>query len=636
MATSASSSPVQRFDGFEIDPRARELRRNGIRIRIQDQPLEVLLSLLERRGDVVTREELKQRLWPAGTFVDAEDGLNTAIRKLREHLGDSADCPIYIETIPRRGYRFIGNLEEHPTASPVAEKAPPAPPLALAQTASGSVNRRISWRTLAIGAGLVAAVAFSTWIVFRPHHPPVQSEPAISSIAVLPLANLSADSAQDYFADAMTEEVIGRLSMIHGLRVISRTSSMQFKNTHLTAPEIARALNVDALVEGSVIREGARVRVHAQLIRARNDEHFWSETYDREVGDVLLLESDIAQSIAEKVRVTVSGQEHALLTANRRVLPEAYESFLKGAYANSNTTAGMEQSVGYFQDAINKDSTFAPAYLGLANAYAKLGMVYSGVPPEDVRSKAITAVRKALELDPDLEPAHVLLGDLYEKDWNWSGAEAEFKRALELQPNDADASRHLGSWLVCEGRTEEGVAWSQRARELDPMNVEGLVNDGFLLFQARHYDESIQILRNALAVQPDIAMAHWFMGYTLIAKGQPEQAIPELEKAVQLSDRSPAVIGVLVRAYAHAGRRGDAMRMLEELKRRSKTGYVPAGAFINAYLGLGDNEQAFVWLERGYEEKSGIMPLLKSHPHFDPIRSDPRFSELLHRVGLDQ
>lgn len=636
MATSASTSPVQRFDGFEVDPRARELRRQGIRIRIQDQPLEVLLLLLEHKGEVVTREELKQRLWPAGTYVDAEDGLNTAIRKLREHLGDSPERPVYIETIPRRGYRFIASIKEQAFVSPDFADAAPTAPIGPVQTAREAGKLRLRWRAIA-GMALVAILVVTVWIAVR-HRKPAATQPktAISSIAVLPLENLSGDPAQDYFADGITEELIGRLSMIRGLRVISRTSSMQFRDPHMTAPEIAKALNVDALVEGSVIRQGNRVRVHAQLIRASNDEHFWSETYDREMGDVLTLESDIAQSIAQKVEVSITGQEHALLAAARRVSPEVYDAFLKGYFANRNTKAGIEQSIAFYEEAIKRDPTYAPAYLGLADAYGTLGTVYGGVPPGEVRSKAITAAQKALELDPEFVEAHVLLANMDEREWQWSESGAEFKRALALSPNNVPALSGSAFLLLCNGRTEEAVALDQRARALDPMNVELLVNNGFHLFLARRFDESIQTLRSALAVQPDIAVAHWFMGYTLIAKGQPEQAIPELERAVQLSDRSPAVIGVLIRAYAHAGRRTDALRMLDELKRRSKTGYVPAGAFINAYLGLGDNEQAFFWLERGYEEKSGIMPLLRVHPHFDPIRSDPRFVGLIHRVGLDR
>ncbi len=625
---------------FEFDLRARRLRRGSRVLKVERIPLEVLLLLLQHPGAVVTREEIVARVWGSDVFLDTDNSIRGAIRKIRQVLKDDSEQPRFIQTVTGKGYRFIAQVTgfapdgiDAEAANPEEEKElgteAPAHPKGRREPAILRVYR---WPLLGLGAMLVLGVAF----VLLKGRLTDATPPKIRSLAVLPLKNFSGDPSQGYLADGMTEELIGRLAAIHDLRVISRTSVMQFQDPRQTVPAIAKTLGVDAIVEGSVTREGNRIRVHAQLIRAVNDEHFWSETYDREMGDVLSLESDIAQSIAEKVEVTVSGQEHALLRAKRKVSPEAYESYLKGVYTSSNTTAGIEQSIGFFQDAINKDATFAPAYLGLATAYGSLGTVYAGVPPEETRPKVISAAQKALELDPELAGAHVLLAQTYERLWKWSEAGAEFKRALELQPNDADAIRGLAMWLICVGRAEDGVSRLQRARELDPINVQGLAADGFLLFQARHYDESMQVLQSALAVQPAIAVAHWYMGYTLIAKGRPEQAIPELEKAVELSDRSPAVIGVLVRAYAHAGRRRDALRMLDELKRRSKTGYVPAGAFINAYLGLGDNEQAFVWLERGYQEKSAIMPLLKAHPHFDPIRSDPRFADLLHRVGLDR
>ena len=625
-------------EGFEFDPRPRRLCHKGQVQKLERIPLEILLLLLERPGELVTRDEIVARVWGEGVFLDTDNSIRGAIRKIRHVLKDDPEQPAFIQTVTGKGYRFIA-----PVAGPRADETEAVlqqePKEVVANQAAASQSRRgngllTKFRWLLVGVAAVAILAFASFMVRTRQKE--TSAARIKSLAVLPLKSISSDPNQAYLAEAITEELIGRLATIHDLRVISHTSVMQFQDPKQTVPAIARTLGVDAIVEGSVIRDGARVRVHAQLIRGSNDEHFWSETYDRELGDVLLLESDIAQSIAEKVRVTVSGQEHALLGATRKVSPEAYESYLKGAYANFNTTAGMEQSIVLFQDAIKKDPTFAPAYLGLANAYGSLAMVYAGVPPEENRLKAISAAQKALELDPELAGAHVLLAKMYSRELKWSESGAEFKQALDLLPNDADANRELASWLLCEGRTEEGLARLQRARELDPLNIDGLVNDGFFLFLARHYDEAIQTLRSALAVQPDIARAHWFLGYNLIAKGQPEQAIPELERAVVLSDRSPAVIGVLVRAYAHAGRRADALRMLAELKRRSKTGYIPAGAFINAYLGLGDNEQAFVWLVRGYEEKSGIMPLLKAHPHFDPIRGDPRFADLLRRVGLDQ
>jgi TolB-like protein/tetratricopeptide (TPR) repeat protein len=454
---------------------------------------------------------------------------------------------------------------------------------------------------------------------------------------VLPLKNLSGDPTQEFLADGMTEALIGRLSSIHDLRVISRTSVMRFKETGMSAPDIAKTLNVDALVEGSVMREGGRLRVHAQLIRAVTDEHFWSEEYNGEMRDVFALESKVAQSIARKVEATVTGQEHERLIAVRSVAPEVYESYLKGEFTldKSNSRAGIEESIGYFEQAIKKDPTFAPAYVGLAETYDILGMIFVGASPTEVRPKAIQAARKALEIDPQLADAHVLLGFMLQKEWQWAEAEAEFRDALELNPSDAGAQAGFAEWLMCQGRTDEALAWTQRAREHDPLAVSGS-EIARILFVAHRFDEAIRESRSVLAVRPDDGMVLWELGFDLIANGQPEEAIPVLEKALSVSDRSPGVAGVLVRAYAHAGRRADALRLLGELKRRREKGYIPTAAFVNAYLGLGDNEQAFVWLERAYQEKSNILQFLKVHPFFDPVRNDPRFADLLHRVGLDQ
>jgi TolB-like protein/Tfp pilus assembly protein PilF len=463
----------------------------------------------------------------------------------------------------------------------------------------------------------------------------------IKSLAVLPLKNLSGDPTQEYLADGMTEALIGRLSSIHDLRVISRTSAMHFKDTRAPLPEIAKTLGVDAIVEGSVIRDGGRVRVHAQLIRAATDEHFWSQTYDRELGDALLLESEVAQAIAGRVEVTVTGVEHARLVAARQVSPDVYESYLKGQFTETkgNSPAAIKESIVYFEDAIKKDPAFAPAYLGLARAYDRLGQPgVGGAPPSEVRPKLISAARKALELDPELPGAHALMGDLHQIQWEWSDAEREYKLALDLSPNDAGANLAFSSWLLFQGRTEEALAWSRRARELDPIGVTGNTM-GWMLFQSRRFDEAIRELRSNLVVHQDDASTYWscwFLGFALIANGQPNEAIPVLKKALALSERNPAVIGVLVRAYAHAGRRAEALRLLDELKRRQQKGYVPTAAFVNAYLGLGDNEQAFAWLERAYKEHSMILQYIKVHPFFDPLRGDPRFADLVRRVGLDQ
>jgi TolB-like protein/Flp pilus assembly protein TadD len=513
------------------------------------------------------------------------------------------------------------------------EKEQTQPPVIVT---SGSQDKGIllgrRWIVL-VGVALLALTAFA-YVVTRIRAGYV-TEPKIKSLAVLPLRNLSGDPTQEYLADGMTEALIGRLSAIHDLRVISRTSVMRFKDPQISVPEIAQTLHVDAIVEGSVIREGSRIRVHAQLIRGATDEHFWSEIYDRELQDVLALQSEIAQSVARKVEVTVSGEEHEKLARVRPVSPEVYESYLKGRFAldKGNTRADFEESISYFDAATQKDPTFAPAYVGLANAYFGLSTIFIGDAPEKVHPKMMSAARRALELDPDSAEAHLLLADMHLTQWQWAEAEAEYRHTLELNPNDAAAHLGLAHWLQCQGRTDEALSWARRGRELDPLVVSG-TEVGWILFSSRRYDEAIHEYRSVLAVRPDDAGTLWYLGFALIANNQPEEAITVLEKAVSVSDRSPGIIGVLIRAYAHAGRRTDALRLLAELKRRKHAGYVPAGAFVNAYLGLGDNEQAFAWLDQGYTEHSNILLFVKVHPYFDPIRGDPRFAELVRRVGL--
>ena len=639
MPDAKHASSVHRFAAFEINLHSGELRKSGMRLRLAGQPFQVLAVLVERPGELVTREELRSKLWLADTFVDFDHGLNNAVARIREVLDDSSDAPRYVETIPRRGYRFIAPLTDlRPTAGPASAKLGPASEITRRQASAPSVlptEKRLIRRRVLLGGVAVLALFTIILALYRSSAAKRTTHPAINSLAVLPLKNLSGDPGQEYLADGMTEALIGYLSRIHDLRVISRTSAMHFKDSSLAVPEIARTLRVDAIVEGSVIREGSRIRVHAQLIRAATDEHFWSETYDRELREVLALQSDVAQSIARKVEVTVTGKEHERLTAARPVSPEVYESYLKGRFAKSNNRAEIEESIAYFEEAIRKDRTFAPAYVGLADAYDSLGLVFIGVPPGEVRPKVIGAARKALELDPELAEAHVRLADVYQKTWRWSDAEAEYKRALELKPNDPSAHLGFASWLLCRGRTEEALRWAQRARELDPLGAIGSGTGG-ILFYARRYDEAMHELRSALAVRPDDAMALWYLGFVLTAKGQPEEAIPVLERAVSISDRSPGVIGVLVRAYAHAGRRPDALRLLAELKRRRQAGYIPAAAFVNGYLGLGENDEAFAWLERAYQEQSNILQFLKVHPYFDPLRDDSRFKDLLRHVGLEQ
>jgi TolB-like protein/Tfp pilus assembly protein PilF len=491
-------------------------------------------------------------------------------------------------------------------------------------------------RMLAVTGLVVLALAAVGYYLLHREHAPAGVAPKITALAVLPLRNLSGDPGQDYLADGMTESLIARLAKLRDLRVISHTSVMRFKDPQLSAPEIGTRLGVDALVEGSVTREGNHIRVTVQLIRAASDAHFWSETYDRELKDALALESELAQAIAERVEVTVTGAERERLAATRSVAPDVYENYLKGrfAYDRSRGKADFEASVGWFERAIRLDPTFAPAYMGLSQAYTVLGTVAVGGAPEQTRPKAIEAARKALELDPDLTDAHVLLANIEQQQWHWREAEAEYRRALDLSPNDALAHWGFALWLVCQGRTDEAISWAQRGQQLDPIAVPGW-NVAWILFQSRRYGEAERQLSSMLAVQPNDNDARSTLGFVLGATGRDREAVPILEKVVADSQGGPAAIGVLIRVYARSGRRPDALKLLADLQHRQAAEYVPAGAFVNAYLGLGDYEGAFRALEQAYIERSNILQFLKVHPYFDPIRGDPRFADLMRRVWSD-
>ncbi len=545
--------------------------------------------------------------------------------------------PVHRHVHEKRGsvYALPQELDDWVRSRKTPDSEPETTPTEeiLSDTSTGQrTAMRPALRWIVLAAVILLCLSTAVWLRF-PHRTTTVIATRIQSLAVLPLRNLSGDSAQEYLADGMTEALIARLSGIHNLRVISHTSVMQFKNPHASVPEIARTLGVDAVVEGSVIREGDHIRVTAQLIRGSTETHFWSETYDRQMSDALTLESELAQSIAERVQVTVSGEEQQRLSSARPVAPEVYESYLKGRFAfGQGNRAQLEQSIPYFENAIARDATFAPAYLGLAEAYTMLGTVSAGVFPGETRPKVASFARKALSIDPNLAEAHVVLANVLQEEWHWAEAESEYRRALALNPNSAEAHQWFALWLVCQGRTDEAVSTIKRARALDPVGVSG-GSVAWILFQAHHFDEAIREESSALVIQPDNVGTLTGLGFALIAKSQPADAIPVLEKAVALSG-SPAATGILVRAYSHSGRRSDALRLLEELKRRKKAGYIPAGAFVNAYLGLGDNEQAFYWLEQAYKEQSNILQFLKTHPYFDPIRSDPRFTNLVRRVGL--
>jgi TolB-like protein/DNA-binding winged helix-turn-helix (wHTH) protein/Flp pilus assembly protein TadD len=623
------------FGAYEFNPYSRELRREGMRVRLEGQPLAILEVLLERPGELVTREELQKRLWPEDTFVDFEHSLNAAVKRLRAGLNDSADQPRYIETLARRGYRFVAPVGGS-VAERESEKAVVVPPEPQAQAAVGS-GRRLLWLGV-VAAVCVLGLAGWGWRLWR-NRQSTPALPPVRSLAVLPLQNLSGDPTQEYLADGMTEELIGRLANIHGLRVISRTSAMHFKNTQLSVPEIAKTLGVDAIVEGSVIREGNQVRVHAQLIRGTSDEHIWAGEYQREYGSLLALQDEVARSIAERIEVSLTPEERQTLASTHPVDPEAHEDYLKGRYYfNQRTRDAMNKSIGFFQQAIAKDPKYALAYCGLADAYALLGF-RGGFPSKDALSRAKAAALKAIELDDTLAEPHASLAFIAEThEWDWATAEREYKRALELNPGDARAHHWYAGYLMYVGRYEEGIAEAKRARDLDPLSLP--VNNALAgrLLVAGRIDEALAQLRQTLEMDPHYAPAHQTLGWAYLNMGKQHEAIQEFQQALQLSGADDKDIMLdLGFAYATVGNREEARRILAKLKKLHEQGLVPSGSIAILYGALGELDEAFAWLEKAYEERDPELTYLKvPGRRFAPLRHDARFQQMVHRMGLPE
>lgn len=456
---------------------------------------------------------------------------------------------------------------------------------------------------------------------------------------VLPLANLSGDPEQEYFADGITDALIGDLAKIGGLHVISRTSSMHYKGTKKSLPEIAREINVDAVVEGTVQRSGDRVVIRAQLIHAATDRHLWVRDYSRSMRDVLDLQSEIAQAIAREVQIKMTPAEQALLTSRHPVRPQAFDEYLQGRYLywNRRTPENLSKAITYFQNAVKEDPDFAQAYAALADSYSASGTVQVGaLPPMEARRLAEQAATKALQLDSALAEAHTALGNVKHYNWDWSGAEQDFKRAIELNQNYANAHNFYAGFLMSRGLADDAIAASNRARELDPFSLSISAQRGFLLENARRYDEAIAQLRSVIEMDPNHYSAYWMLGHTYAANKQFNEAIAASQKAVDLSERTPGALGMLGLAYGLGGRKAEARKILDELLKLSETRYVTPAAFVNVYIGLDDKDKAFEWLEKAYQEKSNYVAYLKVFPLLDPLRSDPRFPELLRRVGLPE
>ena len=618
---------VVRFGGYEFNPDAGELRRDGLRIRLEGQPVAVLKMLLDHPGELVTREELQKELWPADTFVDFEHSLNAAVKRLRAALNDSADHPLYIETLARRGYRFIAPVDAAGQSS-----APVVIPLA--EKVARNVHGRKLWPQ-GVVALLVVVVAVWSWREWR-HRLGTPDGPVIRSLAVLPLQNLSGDPSQEYFADGMTEELIGLLSKIHGLRVISRTSAMHFKNTQLSVPEIAKMLGVDAIVEGSIVREGRQVRVHAQLIRAATDEHIWAEEYQREYGSLLQVEEEVSRNIVEQIEVNLTQEDRARLASTHAVDPEAHENYLKGRYYfNQRTQGALNKSIASFQQAIAMDSGYALAYSGLADAYAMLGF-RGGFPSKDALSRAKTAALKAIELDHTLAEPRASLAFIAEThEWDWATAEREYKQALELKPGDARTHNWYAGYLTYVGRFDDGISEAKLARDLDPLSLS--INNALAgrLLAGRRYDEALQQVQETLELDTHFAPAHQTLGWVYLHSGKHEEAIREFQNALQLSGTEDTDLQLdLGFAYAVTGKQDEARRILAKLEKLHEQGVVPSGSVAILHGALGESNEAFAWLEKAYEERDPQLTYIKAGRRFEPLRKDPRFEELVHRVGL--
>jgi TolB-like protein/DNA-binding winged helix-turn-helix (wHTH) protein/Tfp pilus assembly protein PilF len=620
-----ASQSIQ-FADFEADLRSGELYQGARRIKIQERPFKILSILLESPGDVVTREELRNRIWAADTFVDFDHSLAVAVNKIREALGDSAITPRFIETVGRRGYRFLGSpVRPEAEPIPIASHSPLPPEVEQPPSATPSWHRRAA-HAVAVTT-LLVLVGWGALRLRSPRSIASPSVPRISSLAVLPLENLSGDPTQDYFSDGMTDELITDLAKLPGVRVISRTSTAHYKGTNKTVPQIARELNVDGVVEGTVVRLGDRVRLRAQLIYAPADRHLWAEAYERDEKDVLTLQAGLAQEIARNIRLELTTQQQTNLAAFHPVHPQVHELYLRGRYFwNKRDDAGLHKAVEYFQQATAKDPNYAEAYAGLADSYGLLGMM-----PE-----AKAAAEKALELNNDLAEAHTSLGliDPF-LDWNWASSKKHFERAIALNPNYATAHHwYAEAYLMPTGQVDEALAELGKAQTLDPLSPIITTDLGKDLYLARRYDEAMIQLRRALEIDPNFVSAHNWLSDTFLEKGMYAEAMAELEKTKPFKE-DRVYIRQTAYLYARMGKNAKARRALARSLELSQGKPVSSGAVALTYAALGDKDKVFLWLEKAYVAKSTFVTTLKFWPVFDSIRSDVRFTDLLQRVGLN-
>ena len=629
-----------KFGDYVADLDSYELRKHGIRLKLQDQPFQILKLLLERPGRLVTRAQLRAELWTQSTFVDFDAGLNAAIRRLRDALNDSRDEPRYIETLPRHGYRFIALVEPLPHTLPsltpqstsvsdqprgVLEERTFPPPKVQIHAAWGG-NWRIFLAVSLTAAAVLLIVALRSESARR-HLFVSHAATKIQSIAVLPFENLSSNASEQYFADAMTDALITDLSQVGSLTVTSRTSVGRFKDSRPSLPEIAQQLHVDSVIEGTIVRDGNRIRITAQLIDAGTDRHLWAKRYDRDFTDILSMQADVATEIASEVKGNLSSSEKDRLSQARPVNAEAYEAYLKARYFyQKEDEDNLQKAKDYYLKSIELDPSFAPAYTGLAENYAYLAFMRTSSPDDWRAAKRL--LEKSLALDPDSAPTHTLLGMvLWQSDCDIPAAEKEFARALQLNPGDMFTRDYYSFYLSENGRHDEAILQKRQVLAHDPVSVRTNAELGLYYFDAKRYDEAIQQLQQALELDPNYFPALIRIGWAYREKQQYDQAIFYMKKAVALDD-IPRKHEYLGEVYALVGKRDEALATINLLEKRRGEKNETAVGIALIYADLGENGLALSWLERA---KCGDeIPL--SNPGFDGLRSLPRFQTVENRL----
>jgi TolB-like protein/DNA-binding winged helix-turn-helix (wHTH) protein/Tfp pilus assembly protein PilF len=631
---------IVRFGVFEVDLQAGEVRKAGLRQKLAGQPFQVLQVLLERPQEIVMREELRERLWPGNTFVDYELALRKAVNRLREVLGDSAESPHFIETIPRRGYRFIGAITP-PSSVPPEPVAPRSlSDVGAVETAEQPVATALSrrntlWR-LSGGLALAGVAMFLLWFnadKLRSRIFARSRSLEIRSIAVLPLENLSRDPGQDYFSDGITDALTTDLAQIGALRVTSRTSAMHFKGSRETLPGIGRQLNVEAIVEGSVTRSGDKVRITAQLIDAKSDQHLWARTYERDLKDILALQDEVARDIAAEIKVRLTPQEKARLTWERKTSPRAYDAYLRGRYLLSQRNAeAIAKAVGYFQQAVREDPEFAAAYSGLSECYSVVWGTKADLPLADEYA------RKAISLQPDLAEGHASLGFVRISEYRMADADKELRRALELNPNYAMAHHYYAGYLLGLGRPADALAENDQARQLDPFSLPINTMRGLILIGLRQFDQALDQFERAAEISPQSPFVHVWLARTYWLEGRAPEAIAEEKKAGALahSAQQQRDQEEVAATYAKSGLRAARLKLAQLMERHYKGNYEAMWVAFQ-YGTVEDGPKVLHWLEEALRAQEDNFPLqAKAAPEFDFLRTDPRFQDMLRRVGLPQ